>query len=189
TLHETSGVAWFYTGVPHRLFNGVISARFAPGEIEAVRGALQAQIRQYGAPARWWIGPLSTPENLGALLTQSGLQPAGQAPGMAVALDALPAAEAIAGLSIERIDDAAKRGLWARIAAIGTGFSDAAAAALERIEASLGDPQYRAQHRYIGMLNGTPIAASALVLEAGVAGIYAVATLPAARNKGIGRFM
>src|SRR5690606_23810155 len=146
-LHETPGAVWFYTGVPHPLFNGVISARFAPDEVDAVRGALQAQIRQHGAPALWWIGPLSRPENLGALLTQSGLQPAGQAPGMAVALAALPEAEAIAGVSIERIDGAAKQGLWARIAAIGTGFSDTAAAALERIEASLGDPQYRAQHR------------------------------------------
>jgi GNAT superfamily N-acetyltransferase len=188
-LHETPGAVWFYTGVPHPLFNGVISARCAPDEVDAVRGALQAQIAARGAPALWWVGPLSKPDNLGALLEQAGLQPAGQAPGMAIELAALPDAEAIAGVSIERIDGAAKQGLWARIAAIGTGFSDTAAAALERIEASLGDPQYRAQHRYVGMLNGTPVAASALVLEAGVAGIYAVATLPAARNKGIGRFM
>ena len=188
-LHETSSVVWFYTGIPHPLFNGVISAKLAPDEVEATRSALQAQIKQHGAPALWWVGPQSKPENLGALLTQSGLQPAGQAPGMAVELGALPEAGAIPGFSIERVDGAAKQRLWARIAAIGTGFPGAAADALERVEASLDDPQYRAQHRYIGMLDGTPVASCALVLEAGVVGIYAVATLPAARSKGIGRLM
>ena len=57
------------------------------------------------------------------------------------------------------------------------------------LEATLNDPQYKAQHRYLGFLDGIPIARSALALDAWVAGVYAVATIPTARGKGIGRIM
>lgn len=181
---------WFYTGVPHPLFNGVIRAMLAPEQVETTRGALQALIDARGASALWWIGPLSTPVDLGERLAAASLQPAGEAPGMAIELDALPdEAEAIGGFSVVQVEGAAKQELWARTVGAGTGFSEDATAALARIEASLGDPRYRAQRRYIGTLDGMPVAASALVLEEGIAGIYAVATLPPARNKGIGRSM
>jgi GNAT superfamily N-acetyltransferase len=190
TLHATPGAVWFYTGVQHPLFNGVIRATLGPDEVEITRDALQAHIKERGAPALWWVGPQSKPDNLRTRLESLGLQPAGEAPGMAVDLASLPDdLSAISGFVVERVEGAAKQAQWARIAAIGTEALDIAASALERIEATLADPQYRAQRRYVGVLDGVPVATSALVLEHGVAGIYAVATLPAARNKGIGRAM
>ena len=109
---------------------------------------------------------------------------------MAVDLASLDEAqEPIGGFTIRRVDGPEARVAWARTAGAGTEFPDAATDAMARLEAGLTDPHYLAQHRYVGYLEGTPVATSALVLEAGIAGIYAVATLPEARGKGIGTVM
>ena len=95
----------------------------------------------------------------------------------------------IGNFAIRRVDDAQMRTLWARTAAVGTGFTKEVGDAMVAVESGLADPEYDAQHRYIGFLEGRPVATSAMVLHAGVAGIYAVATLPAARLRGIGTAM
>jgi GNAT superfamily N-acetyltransferase len=190
TLQATSNVVWFYTGIQEPLFNGVLSAKLDPNSVRATIDSLQAKIDEQGAPALWYIGPQSKPENLGSLLEQHGLQPIGEMPGMAIDLvlvDDKP--DTITNFTIQKVRDAEMQALWARIAAVGTGFSDIATDAMVRIEATLTDPQYKAQPRYIGFFNGTPVATAALVLDSGVAGIYAVATIPEARRRGIGRIM
>lgn len=190
TLAVGKNVTWFYTGIQDSLFNGVISARFQPDEAREVFNKLQAKIDEQGAPALWWIGPLSKPAEFGPLLEGYGLQLDGEVPGMAVdliSLDKQP--ETIMNFIVQKVDSAELQELWARTAAVGTGLSDAATEEMVRLEATLADPKYKAQHRYIGSLNGTPVATSALILDSGVAGIYAVATMKEARGKGIGRFL
>ena len=190
TLTSTPAATWFYTGVPSPLFNGVLAIEPEPAAVEDVVAVLRARIEEHGAPALWWLGPGSAPDRLGTLLERHGLRPAGTTPGMAIELAALDPAEPVAaGLIVRRVSDAEMQVQWARVAATGTGFPEDAVAALVRLEGTLSDPSYRAQHRYLGYLDGVPVATSAMVLEAGVAGIYAVATLPAARRRGIGRSM
>lgn len=189
-IQQTPDVLWFYTGVPHPLFNGVHAAVLDAADCGPIADALHAQIEARGAPAMWWIGPRSKPDALQTVLVQHGLEPLGEIPGMAVELAVLANEPAtVANFAVERVASVEQQALWARIAAIGTEFSTAAVEALENLEATLDDEGYKAQHRYLGYLNGKPVASSALVLEAGVAGIYAVATIPEARKRGIGRIM
>jgi GNAT superfamily N-acetyltransferase len=190
TIQATSNVVWFYTGIQAPLFNGVLFTHLEPNGVKETIDGLQAKIDQQGAPALWWIGPQSMPAQLESLLQHHGLQPAGEVPGMAIDLVMVEnKPETITDFAIQKVSNAAMQALWARTAAIGTGFTAVATDAMVRLEASLTDPLYTAQHRYIGLLNGTPVATSALVLDSGVAGIYAVATIPQARGKGIGRLM
>ncbi len=168
----------------------MLSANLTPNGVKAIFDDVQAKIEEQGAPAFWWVGPRSKPNDLGSLLEQLGAQPAGEIPEMAMELASLDDKPgAITDFTIQKVNNPEMQALWARIAAVGTGFPDSATDAMVRVEAKLTGPQYEAQRRYIGFLNGTPVATSALVLDSGVAGIYAVATLPEARRKGIGRLM
>ena len=188
TLHASSDLVWFYTGIPHPVFNGVLFAQLNPQAIKATVDRVQAKILEQGVPALWWVGPQSQPAHLGALLEEHGLHPAGEVPGMAIELARVESlAEMLPGFTIQRVTTAEMQALWAQIAA--DGMSDSAANAMVHLETSLSHPQYRAQYRYLGLLDGIPIARSALNLDAGVAGIYAVATVPTARGQGVGRVM
>lgn len=182
-LHATSDIIWFYTGVPNALYNGVLFAQLSPHEIKATVDRLQAKILQHGAPALWWLGPLSQPAHLGSLLEEYGLHPAGEIPGMAIELAIVQNhLEMPSGFSIQKVTTKDMQAVWA-------GIADSATDAMVQLEVSLNDPQYQAQHRYVGFLDGIPVARSVLALDAGAAGIYAVGTIPSARGKGIGRAM
>lgn len=189
TLHSTPNVVWFYTGLAVALFNGVVSAKLKLDEVKLIVENLQSKLDERGAPALWWLGPSSTPGNLGVLLEQHGLHPAGEVPGMAGELAVMnPTPKTIENFIIQKASNIEMQALWGRIAAIGSEFPDSATE-MAQLEASLTDSQYKVQHRYIGFWDGVPVASSAMVLDSGVAGIYAVATIPEARRKGIGRLM
>jgi len=189
SMEATPHVFWFYTGIHTPIFNGVISIKQEDEVLKTIH-ALQARINHHGAPALWWIGPLSKPQNIDTLLEEYGLTPAGEVPGMAInLLEIEEQFEMIQNLAIRKVQNTEMQALWAQIAGAGTGFSDNAIEALIKLEAGFSDFRYNAQYRYIGFLDEVPVATSALVLESNVAGIYAVATLPEARKRGIGRAM
>jgi hypothetical protein len=151
TLQATSNVVRFYTGIQVSLFNGVLSAQLKTDGVEATFDSLQAKIDEQGAPALWWVGPQSKPDNLKLLLEHFGLHPAWELPGMAIDLVLVDSKlESISNFTIQEVRNAEMQALWARIAAVGTGFPDAATDALARLEAVLADPQYKAQHDCLG---------------------------------------
>jgi hypothetical protein len=114
TLHATSDVIWFYTGIPIPLFNGVLFAQLDPNKVKATVDRLQAKILEQGAPALWWIGPQSQPAHLGSLLEHYGLHPAGEVPGMAIELAGVAnQPEMLPGLTIQKVNTQEMQGIWA----------------------------------------------------------------------------
>ena len=190
TLHTGGEVDWFYTGIPFPLFNGVLRLHTNPTGVNETIQILQEKIDTQGAPALWWACSQSEPGDVGTILEQSGLESAGEVPAMAIDLAVLEnEPEKPAHFTMQKVTSAEEQSIWAKIAAMGTGFPDKATEAMIKTESAITDLQYKQQHRYIGFLNSEPVATSALVLNAGVAGIYAVATLPETRRKGIGNMM
>ena len=185
------GVKRSITDVPYALFNCIVAARLAPGEVDAVVQAVITDARRHNVPVLWWIAPNTQPDDLGSRLERLGFILDADAPGMAVDLNQvnenLPL---VSGLTIERAADEISRRRWSRTLALGfeappsrhNFFEEHWSCLLER-----AGPQ--AVLAYTGLLEGRAVATSLLFLGGGVAGIYSVSTVPEARRKGIGAWM
>lgn len=186
-LYEDSDLVQVITGIPFALLNGIFHARLAPDTVDATIEATLARIASRHVPMYWWTGPATRPPHLGTYLERHGFIHAGDSPGMAVDLLALNEDQpTLTDLAIECVENIETLRTWARVAWIGTGFPETSQDAFIDLEVSLGVAPNTSRCRYIGYQSGVPVATSAMVLHAGVAGIFAVATLPEARRQGIG---
>ena len=148
-------------------------------QLHQVVDALGRRIREAGAPAFWWVGAHSTPTSIASQLAEAGINRVGTVPAMAIDLRHAGSIEApVEGLSIQRVDSASQQAVWGRVAAAGSGFAQVATEAPRRSRRAVGRLVVPCAASVFGLLNGQPIAASAMVLAGGVAGIYAVATSP-----------
>lgn len=178
------------TGIPEPLFNAVFRAHLAPDAVEAAVEDIRLDAAEWNVPLFWWLTPTTTPPDLGDTLLKHGFVHAGMVPGMAVELARLDTQVALPrDLTIKVVEDDAILDVWGNLAAVGTGFAAPVAAMVRTLELEVGLQPANGLRRYIGYLGGVPVAASGLLLDAGVAGIFAVATLPQARRQGIGAAM
>lgn len=181
-------LAWVLTGIAEPFYNAVVRTRLAEEEADAAIARVLRLFRRRRVPMLWWALPSSEPWDLGARLDAQGMIYRGEGPGMAAELAMLPADTAMPpGFTIECVRDVVSLMEWVRTNEAAYG------ATIERVdltyvqlESILGFGPERPYRRYLGRLNGLPVATSALFLGAGVAGLYGVATLPDARGRGIG---
>ncbi len=192
-LHRTPEVAWFASHLPFPLCNGVIRATLPPRETDSRIRAMLDHCKQRHVPLCWLVGPSSQPADLDARLEAQGLILAEEGLGMAVDLDALDTnVAAVAGLTIVTVDDGAALRDWIDALCVGSDFPNEVRTMLygllERhgLAAAHGLSRHPSVRLYLGLMNGEPVATAILFLAAGVAGLYAVATAPHARRRGIG---
>jgi GNAT superfamily N-acetyltransferase len=187
-LDDRPGLKRSISNIPMSLFNSIMDSRLAASEVEATIQYLQSDAEKRQVPILWWVGPSSQPANLAEQLVQHGFTVDEDGPGMAVELEKLnETLPRPAGLSIRPAQDEAAWHAWGQ--ALLGGFE----APAERIEFGISswsqllrqsDPDIT--QAYTAWLDDQPVATSLLQLGGGVAGIYAVATLPQARRRGIG---
>jgi len=189
-LYHGEDMVRVLTGVPVALFNGGYRACLAPDSASATIAETCEAIERWGVPFLWWVGPDDRPTDIGARLERGGFSLVGETPGLAIDLAILPSNPAIPeNFSIKTVSDGQELEAWARVAGRGTGFSESAQNALVELQCRIGLSMGSHVRLYLGTLDGVPVASSTMVLHSGVAGIYAVATLPEARRRGIGAAM
>ena len=186
------------------MYKGVWHTRLSPGDVDRVIDETLAWFQARNAPFLfWWTGPDTMPEDLGERLVAHGLismeaQMADMAPGMKFTdlgapgmvadLDHMHEAalsQVPSGFTIEEVRDEAALDAFKRVLMAGYGIPEGMAHGW--VQAAVGFGLERTPWQlYLGKLNGEPVATHILFTGAGVAGVYAVATVPSARGKGIG---
>ncbi len=139
----------------------------------------------------WWTTPSTHPPDLCTHLKRYGFVEADAPHGMAVDLLALkePLTQP-PGLCIEIARTPERLGQWGLTCAHGFDATEDEASLLGTAWCELlsfADPAGMVP--YLGFQNGEPVATSLLLYGAGVAGLYAVGTMPKARRQGIGAMM
>ena len=172
------------------MFKGVWSTRLPPEAADAAIDEMVAWYRARQAPFMfWWHTNRTQPADLGARLEAHGFQQFSLAdPGMAVDLGDLPPLPATPpGFSIVRAVDQRTLEDWRDAFLFAFELAHVPMAGQAWVDATLAaGPDGASWQLYLGYLDGQPVATNMLVLGDGVAGLYAVGTVPAARRKGIG---
>ena len=178
---------WTVSDVAFPFFNSVLATDVAPEGVDAAIDRVLARARRRRVPVLWWTGPRSRPRDLGARIERRGFSRDEEAPGLALELARLPAATGAPGaLAVERVESGAA--LAAFVATFREGFGIDAAFERPWIGwlAGLGLGDGAPFRHYLARLDGEPVGTASVLLAAGVAGVYNVATVPAARRQGVG---
>ena len=186
-LHKTSELFWMYTGAHGP--NAVLYSRFTnddPAYIEAKIEEMIAFFRTRNIDFGWTTGPSTRPTDLGQMLDAHGFVFSDSTTGMAIDLQALNEnISTNADLAIIEIEDLETLKILRSIEISGFGASEMAAQNYFEAYAHTGFGNGTAWHHYIGWLHGEPVTIASLLIHAGVAGLYGIATIPHSRHQGV----
>jgi len=197
-VHLDPDVSWAVAPMADTFRNVVLGAHFAPGAADERIAELVARYREAGTSFVWWVSPHDEPHDLGARLSRAGLLLEGTAPAMAADLADAPLDEPPPpDLEVVPVTNAATLDEFLEvIAADWLEWTDGEHTEVQRrtldawraqIPPKLADEPVPL--RWIGRVDGHVVATSRISIGAGVAGLYAISTLPAHRGRGYGRAM
>jgi GNAT superfamily N-acetyltransferase len=190
---------------PHNpMFKGTWRTQLSPDEVDAAIDETIAWFEARNAPFMfWWTGPGTQPKDLGERLAKRGLismeeqqkefahgilQTEAGAPCMVADLSRMNETvleKTPPGFTIEEIRDEQSLDGFKTVFVESYGIPEWAGQAWvdAALRVGIGRTPWK---MYLGRLNGEPVATNMLFNGGGVASVYAVATLPSARGKGIG---
>jgi GNAT superfamily N-acetyltransferase len=186
-LRRDSDLILFQEGGQSKWVNGVLYARFTSKNKARKTEGVLSYFRERNLPMTWFVGPSSTPPELGDYLRERGLTEGWTFPGMAIDLGIVQRQQLPVGLTIHVVSDMDSLQSCVDIAAEAYGFEDAARQPFKN--AYMGFGISSTKRWFLGKLDGKPVAASTLVLRRGLAVPWLVMTLREARGRGIGTAM
>jgi GNAT superfamily N-acetyltransferase len=190
SIRDDRELFWFLTGLPDPAFNSIMYANLGSGRIDAAVAELRALRAAHSVPMNWLIGPTSRPTDLADQLVARGFEHKVDLTPMTRSLvDALPDVDPVPGFTIERVVDSAALAEWIDAEVRGFETEGPTAQGLAAMRRGMGLWPRIPMRYFLGRLDGVPVATASLLLAGGIAGIYDVSTVPAARRRGIGAVM
>ena len=183
------GALQFCTPIPLSLFNTVTLSAPDLKTIDTALVSARACIAAHATPVEWRISAGAATDAVRRKLEDAGLASIGSHPAMLADLSAMPDAARIEGLTIVPAADRTARRNWGWLTSHAFELSDDIHAAMRDCEAAIPAHVFPDQPRFTGLIDGQPVAVSSTVMAGGLAGVYAVAVVPAFRGRGIGTAM
>jgi len=184
---ETDEFFRYSTAIPFFLLNAVIESQIPSEDVIQKMKENITIFNKRQVPFLWVIGPSSTPKNMGELLIQNGFTPEKQ-PGMAYNLKNLDAElKPLDKVEIVKVGNVDTLKAWNNV--VLTGFSmpkEILSDFFHKAFLSILLNDTPSASGFLAYYDGKPVAASLVLYEVGVAGIYNVTTLEEMRGKGIG---
>lgn len=201
---ENDALSYHHAFPTNPMFKGVWGTRLSPDEAEAAIPEVIEWYKARNAPYFfWWTGPHTSPADLGRRLQSHGMQDMAEqmeslahgikqtaqgAPGMVADLGEIDEEllhRTPSGFTIREVSDGAMLYDFKRVFIDSYEIPEWAGQAWvdATVRVGIGQTPWR---MYVGYLDGQPVATNMLFNGAGVAGLYAVGVLPAARGMGIG---
>jgi ribosomal protein S18 acetylase RimI-like enzyme len=190
-LVEGDGLSLHYAPLPNPMFRGVWQTRLSAEEVDSRINDVVDWFKERQAPDFfWWTDADTQPLDLVDRLLQRGFDGNLEGdPGMVADLHDLPDDVQIPpGLTIVQATEPRTLADWRDLFA--AAYDAPLSAGQAWVDATLACEADAAPWQlYVGYLDHQPVSTSLLFKGAGVADIYAVGTLPGARNRGIGAAM
>ena len=186
-LHETSELTWLYTGRPY--LNAVTRTHLARNDEAYAHQKIIDIIDYYKKRDQdfaWQVNSHTQPANMGTLLEAHGFTPVVHQRWMALDIRWMNEQfSPLPNLIIKEVTDARTLKVFRDISQ--RGFETLVTQAQTYYDNYLanGFGPGASWHHFIGYLGKEPVADASLLLHAGIAGIYGVATIPEVRRLGI----
>jgi GNAT superfamily N-acetyltransferase len=185
-VYAGKDVCWCVTDVAFPICNAAFHTYLKPEQADRAIETFLTRGQKRNVPLQWFIGHDVQPADLGERLAAHGFTTPGQGAGMAIDLKEMNEDVPLpAGLKIIEVKDNRTLKTWCHVTAVGFGIPPHAEPAL--VAWFKRDMKYKQPLKlYLAILDGKPVATSNYYLGEGVCGIYFVATVPEARNRGVG---
>jgi ribosomal protein S18 acetylase RimI-like enzyme len=190
-VREDAELHWFITGRPY--LNGVTRTYLAQDDkdyIEAKIVEAQHTFQARGVGINWAVGPTTRPSNLGNYLEQHGFTHRHEDTAMAAVIPSMyEDVPTLTELVVQECQNAEMLRAWLPVEMKGFNAAEDSTATYYENYVNTGFGTGTPWHHYVGWLHDEPVSVASLLLHAGVAGIYGVATIPEVRRQGVGTAM
>jgi GNAT superfamily N-acetyltransferase len=189
-LYRDPDMLRYVTDEPLFFANGVVCARLHPDQVDRRIEETAAFFEAEGVSWGFGVSPHSRPADLEAILVRHDFHLEEELPRMAAEIARIPMEGVVPrGFEVRRVEDDTVLSTWVDTLGEGFGMDGPRRAAMARVAAGAGVEPAGPWIRFLGILDGQPVATSGVFLAGGLAGLINVATIPEARRRGIGTVM